>query len=334
MIYAWIFLRDIAILTFIAGAAWWLTGFGTTLTGQSARDHYVMRGLRCVLVLFFSIVILIVATAMPMGLGSLRLIMIAAAGIGWVLRSAISELSSRFFILLLDPGLKDAHRVDSKKTHRYRDAIAYLIHHGHRDEAIKLCEELKQSGEVDLITLENTLEYLGVKQTPPPSKRGGTGVPPDSVVARPTVQHPRLEPAHALRPRGTGLPPLLPPVASGVAPDSTRTEIHQTSKAGEPGCPEPPAEEPFELAAVDALLAQGSLGLAVEKLEHQAVVRPDDFDVQLKLAEVYAVRLDNLIRAERIVRRLEHGAKFQPEQIALAQSKLKEWWALVESNRR
>jgi hypothetical protein len=277
---------------------------------------------------------------MPMGLGSLRLIMIAAAGIGWVLRNAISELSSRFFMLLLDPGLNDARRVDSKKTHRYRDAIAYLIHHGHRDEAIKLCEELKQSGEVDLITLENTLEYLGVKQPSLTSGRGGTGVPPvesgvppDSVVARQTVQHPRLETGHALRPRGTDLPPLLPSVASGVSPDSTRTEINQSVEAGEREA-KPPAEEPFDLATVAALLAQGSLGLAVEKLEHQAVVQPDDFDVQLKLAEVYAVRLDNIIRAERIVRRLEHSAKFQPEQIGLAQSKLKEWWALVESNRR
>ena len=74
------------------------------------------------------------------------------------------------FLGLVDPALYDHRELDPKKARRYQDAIAHLIHNGRRDDAIKLCEELKQSGEVDLGTLESTLEFLGVKQERAPAK--------------------------------------------------------------------------------------------------------------------------------------------------------------------
>jgi thioredoxin-like negative regulator of GroEL len=76
---------------------------------------------------------------------------------------------------------------------------------------------------------------------------------------------------------------------------------------------------------VDDLLAQGSLGTAVEMLEQQVQSRPDDFELRLRLAEVYAVHCKNDLRAEKIIGRLERAANCTPEQVKLARAKLAEW---------
>jgi protein involved in temperature-dependent protein secretion len=78
---------------------------------------------------------------------------------------------------------------------------------------------------------------------------------------------------------------------------------------------------------VDNLLAQGSLGSAVELLEAQIKEQPGDFELQLQLVKVYAIHCGNMVKAEKIIGQLELASKFSPEQIAQARQKLKEWRA-------
>ena len=77
--------------------------------------------------------------------------------------------------------------------------------------------------------------------------------------------------------------------------------------------------------SVEALLAQGFLGSALEKLEEQIKAQPQDFELRLKLAEIYAVHCKDLRRAEKIIRQMETGSNFSPQRIESARAKLKEW---------
>jgi lipopolysaccharide biosynthesis regulator YciM len=78
---------------------------------------------------------------------------------------------------------------------------------------------------------------------------------------------------------------------------------------------------------VDELLAGGGFGTAIEILEEQLRLRPDDFDLRLKLAEVYGRHCGNLHRAEKIIREIETHAGFSPEQIQAARKSLQDWRA-------
>ncbi|HUC86017.1 MAG TPA: tetratricopeptide repeat protein [Candidatus Acidoferrales bacterium] len=155
-------LANIIILAVIAAGTWWLTGFDKTAGGESKRGHHLTRALRCIAVVFLSMVFVWFLEAPP-GPGGIPILIITPLCIAIVLRSSLSEVLAHGFVGLVDPMLRDHREFDPKKMQRHQDAIAYLIHHGRREEAIKLCEELKQSGEVDMVTLENALEFLGVK---------------------------------------------------------------------------------------------------------------------------------------------------------------------------
>jgi hypothetical protein len=61
--------------------------------------------------------------------------------------------------------------------------------------------------------------------------------------------------------------------------------------------------------------------------------QPGDFDAQLKLAEVFAVYCKDMMRAERILRRIELGASFSPQQLAGAREKFRTWQS-IETNPR
>jgi hypothetical protein len=102
-----------------------------------------------------------------------------------------------------------------------------------------------------------------------------------------------------------------------------RRSIDEWSRA-KPAVTEPPPVPPHA-RSIEDLLAEGSLGTAVELLEEQARAKPDDFALQLRLAEVYAVDCKNFQRAQKIIRRLELGANSDPQLVAQARAKLDEW---------
>jgi lipopolysaccharide biosynthesis regulator YciM len=72
-------------------------------------------------------------------------------------------------------------------------------------------------------------------------------------------------------------------------------------------------------------LAQRYLGTAVEVLEQKTGEQPQDFDLWLKFAEVYAVHCGNVNRAEKIIQRVIANPDFSAEQIQFAKARLKEW---------
>jgi tetratricopeptide (TPR) repeat protein len=383
-------LVNITVLALIAAGTWWLAGFDQTAAGDSKRGHHLTRALRCIAVVLLSAIFILLIES-PASYAGIPILIIVPMCMAIVLRSALSEVFAQGFLRALDPELHDTREFDPKKTDRYRDVIARLIHDGHREEAIKLCEELKQSGEVDLVTLELTLEFLGVKQADRKPAH------PLAKAARLRAQHkfaeaesllqsllqknpaddgaammlmrmyaqdlrqperayqalqkfekqPHVAAAHVefarrsipewttSHPGGTG----VPPVESGVPPDSARAIPKQVTTGNgrserpplPPERPKPEAKVPFDPASLDQLLAQGGLGSAVETLEQAITLPPEDFGLRLKLAEVHVVHCTNFIRAERIVWQLEQAAQFAPEQVAQARRKLEEWRALAEA---
>jgi len=341
-----------AVLAAVAGGTWWLTGIDKTPGGESKRNHHLTRALRCVAVVFLVAIFLGTLGAGGLGVGSIPTLIIAPVGIALVLRSSLSELFTHGFLGLLDPALYDHRQLDPKKAQRYRDAIAHLIHHGHREEAIKLCEELKQSGEVDIGTLESTLEFLGVKPARAPAKplveaarlrtegdfAGAEELlrslllknPADNAAAimlmrlyAQDLRHPgrAQEVLHELEKQ-----PHVPASHLEFARRSIAEWSHPPPAVAEPASPPEPV-------SLDELLARGGFGMAVEMLEQRLQTQPDNVELQLKLAEVHAVHCKNLSQAEKIIGRLERAPYCRPEQSALARSKLASWRALAGENR-
>ena len=79
--------------------------------------------------------------------------------------------------------------------------------------------------------------------------------------------------------------------------------------------------------SVEELLAQGFLGTAIERLEEQIKAQPQDFALRLKLAEIHAVKCRDFQRSEKMIRQMETSPNFSPQQTALARAKLQDWRA-------
>jgi len=77
--------------------------------------------------------------------------------------------------------------------------------------------------------------------------------------------------------------------------------------------------------SIDELLAQGYFGTAIEILEQKIKEQPQDFDLRLTLAEVYARHCGDDLRAKKIVREIQTNSAFSPEQKLSAWPKLEEW---------
>jgi tetratricopeptide (TPR) repeat protein len=339
---------NIAVLAGIAWGTWWLTGRDKTFGGESKRSHHLTRAIRTVAVVFLSAVFIWFAETPGFGYGGIPILIILPVCMALVLRSSLSELLAHGFLGMIDPALHDTREFDPKKSQRYQDAIAHLIHSGRRDEAIKLCEELKQSGEVDIVTLQNTLEFLGVKQDLAPAKplaeaaRLRTGKkfaeaeqllkmllqknPADEGAA---IMLMRLYAEDLRQPKQAQEVLLALEKQPHVSPD--HIEFARRS-LGEWSRPKPPPVPAHAIApkasSVADLVAQGSFGTAIEILEEQIKAQPADFELQLKLAEVYAVHCKNVARAEKIMGQMERSGQFSPQQIAIARVKLKEWQAI------
>ena len=343
-------LLNITLLTGIALGAWWLTGRDKTFGGKSKHGHHLTRAIRTVIVVFLSAALLWFVEAPDFGYGGVPILIILPMCMALVLRSSLSEVfTQRIFLTMIDPALHDTREFDPKKARRYQDAIAHLIHNGRRDEAIKLCEELKISGEVDIVTLQNTLEFLGVKQDRGPAPK------PLLEAGRLRAQKKFAEAEQLLKalllknPADEGAAIMLMRIYGEdlhqaeraqevlralekqphVSPDHlafARQSIGEWSRMKPP--PIPASAMPPQAESVDEFLEQGSVGPAIEMLEQEIKARPGDFELQLKLAEVYAVHCKNIQRAEKIIRQMELAGKFSPQQIATAQAKLKEWHAM------
>jgi thioredoxin-like negative regulator of GroEL len=329
------------ILAATAVATWFLTGLDKTTGGESKQDHHLTRAIRSVLVVFL-VWVLICGAHGQLGSAGGSFIIFASIGIGLILRSSLSELFTHGFLGFLDPSLHDHREIDLNRAQRFQDTIARLIHTGKHDEAIRLCETLKHSGEIPLATLEHTLEYLGVKQNrslPKPLheasqlRQAGDFTGAEQRLKAMLARNPCDEGAAIMLMRLYAEDLHQPELAHKVLlalekqphfPAShlefarrsiegwNRTKVSSAAVASQP-------------ATFDELIEQGSLGTAVELLEQQIKEKPGDFNLQLKLAEVYATRCKYTAKAEKIIRQIELSPAYNAAQIAQAREKLREW---------
>jgi Tfp pilus assembly protein FimV len=110
------------------------------------------------------------------------------------------------------------------------------------------------------------------------------------------------------------------PHVSPAHVEFARRSIAEWSQ-GEPK-PEKVAAPP---ESIDALLAQGYFGTAIEILEQKIEEQPQDLDLRLKLAEVYLRHCGDVHQAGKTVREIETSPGFIPEQMQNARTKLEEW---------
>jgi tetratricopeptide (TPR) repeat protein len=333
---------NIGILAVIALGVWWLTGIDKNVSGESKRDRHFSRALRCGAVVFLVAAFLWLVEG-DMGYGGIPLLLIIPVSIALLLRSSLSELFAGGFLQLIDPTIHDDREFDLKRNARYLNTIAYIIHNGRKDDAIKLCEELKKSGEVDIVTLEATLEFLGVKperaQTPKPLAEAarlraeGKFSEAEQLLKSLLAKNPAdtgaammLMRVHAedLRQPGKAHEVLhalekQPHVDAGHV-EFARRSIGEWSR---PKAVKTEAAAPPE--SVDELLAQKLFGTAIDLLEEKIKTQPQDFDLRLKLAEVHAAHCKNFRRAEKIISEME--ADCSPQQVASARAQLKAWRA-------
>ena len=344
---AWRIVINLGILALIGAATWWLTGFDKNWAGESKSSHHLTRALRCVGVLFLSILLLVLVQTPGASLGESHLIIVIAVGIGLILRSPLSEVFTHGFLGFLDPDMHDKTPFDPQKALRYQDTIGHLIRTGQRDAAIKLCEELKKTGEVDINTLENHLIFLGVPQQRAPEfkplveagrlRSQGNLLEAEKLLKAMLAKNPADEGAALMLMRLLAQDLKQPDRAyrvyyafskqPHVSPDHlefARRHIEEWSRPA-PAAPETPAPAPPE--TVEDLLAKNSYGIAVEKLEAQIREQPQDFALQLKLADIYATHIKNFPRAEKIVKSLERSPEYSPELKAEAAAKLQQWRA-------
>jgi tetratricopeptide (TPR) repeat protein len=316
-------------------AVWWLSGYDSNLTGDHRKKDFTRRAIRCGLTLVLVAIIIWLPPAV--------IILSVLLGIIWA--GCLAEFFSHGFRRLVYAEHDNDPAFDPGIEQRHLDAIAHLIQTGRRDEAIKLCGELQRSGEVSPVTLATTLEYLGEKPERPPLSK------PLADAVRLRSQGDWAGAERELRSLLAANPENL--TAALALMRLYAQDMHQSGRAAEvlrqlekqprvfpgyiefarrsmdewrrmPVAPDPAAVSP-RAVPVDELLAGGSWGTAIEILEAQIQSQPGDFNLRLKLAEVYGRYCGNVEHAEKIVREMEAAAGFSPAQVQTAQNQLQAW---------
>src|SRR5438445_243907 len=143
----------LAILILTAGLSWWLSGRDPAVTGENKGADFRRRFLRSG------------ATLMLVWAGGVAVLYGGARG-GFVLvaialplviiwAGCVSELFARTFHQLIDS--EDNREFDPKQPNRELDRLGRLVQMGKNEEAIKLCANLLNSGEVSALAMETML---------------------------------------------------------------------------------------------------------------------------------------------------------------------------------
>ena len=315
MIFAHI--THLAVLAFSGLAAWWLSGYDSKLTGANKKGDSIRRAIRCGITLPL--------VAMFFGLSAAGEAMLLALIIGGMLAliwcGCIAELFARWFHHLVDP--PDKREFDPNKGLRDLDMIANLIKNGRREEAVQLCQMLKESGAVSILALETTLEHLGVKQESVQKPKPLTEAYHLRMQGRFQEAESILKPLLAEDPRNVDAAMMLmrvyaqdlhrphkameilqalekQPYISPAHVEFARRSIGEWSHA----IPRPEkVDAPPE--SIDELLVRGCLGTVIEVLEQKIKEQAGDFDLRIKLAEVHALHCGNVHQAGKIVQKIE-----------------------------
>ena len=337
-----ILLIEILVLAGVAVGIWFLTGYDKTWSGESLRDRHFLRLIRTGAVVFLLAIGLPIAQS-GSEVGALYL-MAVPFGIAILLRSAISEIFTHGFIRMADPFFGDQGTHDPKKGERYLATVMHLVRTGQHDQAIKLCEEFKRTGEVDHATLQNLLDYLGVKQERPrlvePAmearqlRAAGRFTEAEKFLCA-TLEKKPGDFESALLLIRIYLEDLHKPVKAQAVLVLLESQPHlapalldiarQTVQAGKPSTAAQVEETTQKPRTVEEALAEGALGTAVALLEEQIKQNPQDFATRLQLMELQAKRCSNFPRAEKILKELENSGLFSDQQTSEARSQLRQW---------
>lgn len=326
----------ILLLTLAAVAFWWLSGFDSLVTGENRRADLTRRMLRC----GATLILLAFFYGQPISLVLIPLILIIPITLALMWRGCLSELGGRWALRLVDSD--DRRGFDPRQSGRDVHAVANLLKAGRNEEALKLSETLKKSGEANILVLEALLAREGIafdtgrKVNPLAVASGlcleGKFTEAEAVLNAVLAEKPssldaalmlmricvvylgRIDKASDIL-RALEKQPHIP--ASHI--DYARRSIQEWEQ------PTPAPAKVILPETVDELLAAGYFGTAVERLERKLTEQPDDFDSWLKLAEAHGRHSSNHHKAVKLVHQLEAGRRFTPEQIQSARTKLAEW---------
>jgi bacterioferritin (cytochrome b1) len=327
------FLTKIVALALAVFILWWLSGFDARVTGENKKGDLLRRLARCVLTLVLATILFEAPSVLA--------IIIIPASLGVLWAGCIAESGSRAFYLLIDH--EDKREFDPKKSLRELDTIAGLIKNGRKEEAIQLCEALKESGDVSILALETTLEHLGVPQEnvqrPKPLVEAHRLRSQGKFNEAEIILHSLLleNPAHTdaammlmrlyaqdMRHSDKAVEILRslekqPHISADHVEFARRSISEWANPKREKAVIEPMPE------SVDELLAHKYFGTAIEMLEQKIKEQPDDFDSWMKLAEAHGKHCGNFQQAKKIIRQIETNPAFNAEQIQSAKARLEEW---------
>jgi hypothetical protein len=334
-------LANLIVLAVATTVFWWLSRFDTLLEGNHGITDFTRRGLRCAisLVVVECCFVFLWRDAKEGNSNAGFAYLLAGVPLALLWCGCLSQMGAHLFKAVIDPD--DTRRFEPNREKRQLEKIGELIRRGKKRQAIRLCQALKSSGEVSPAALDMTLAHLGVFPVIPKISK------PLATAHRLRMQGEFRKAASILKsllsknPRNLDAAmPLMriyvrdlrrpdkaykvlkalekEPNISGAHLDFARRSIQEWGLFQ----PEFPVKIP-PTGSVDELLAHGFIGTAIETLEEQVEARPEDFDLQLKLAELFACHASNLTAAERIINQME--TRFSPEQRQLAIAKLRQW---------
>ena len=326
------------ILVVLAGLTlWWLSGFDAKVTGENRKADLRRRVARCAATviltgIFFGI--------RPYTYAFIPLILIVPPSLGLLWCGCLAALFARGFHRLIDH--PDNREYDPNQGARDLDLVASLLKNGRHEEAVQLCEELKKSGDANILVLETMLARAGIQQEgfkrPRPLveahqlRSEGKFTEAEAILQSLLVENPsnvdaalmlmrlyvqdlRRSDKAAEVLRSLERQPHIPSSHIEYAQRSINEWSQRRPKMAAVVLPE----------SIDELLACGYPGTAIETLERKIKEQPKDFDLWLKLAEVHGCHCGNIHRAEKIVQKIEFDSAFSAEQIQTAKARLKEW---------
>lgn len=333
-------MKDFIFILLVTAVGWWISGYDSHLTGEDYRADFTRRGVRTAITCLLAMCAVLVG-----GLTVQFFLMIA---ITWA--SCVAELGARIFHKLVDPD--DDREFDPKEIDRNLDRLGLLIKQGRINEALDLCKKLQDSSEGSHLALEATLHRLyqdtldSAEKSPLLAdvrrliekgefesaesrlKQILASQPTDAaaillLVRLYAANLSRTDKALALLQPSEKQPHLHPAFAT-LAHRSINDWTKQGMPTLVPSAPEI-VQEPEPELSVEELIESSRFSTAIERLEKLVAEEPRNFELWMKLAEVYAVHCADLNRAGKIIQKMERTAAFNGEDIKQAKARLREW---------
>jgi hypothetical protein len=336
-------MRDFVFILIVTAVGWWLSGFDSRLTGEDHRADFTRRGIRTVITCLLAMVAVLAGP-----LAVLFFIMIALV---WM--SCVAELCARIFHRLVDP--EDDREFDPNEIDRNLDRLAQLVKQGRINEALDLCKKLQDSSEGSHLALQATLHRL-YQETLDSAEKSTLLADVRQLIERGEFEsaESRLKQILASQPRNSAAILLLmrmyaanlsradkalallqpaqnQPYLHPAFGELARCSIQDWAAQGKQPAPVDTqsaalaVQAPEPELSVDELLNTSQFSTAVERLTKLVAEEPRNYELWLKLAEVYAVYCADFHQAGKVIQKMERTTAFNVEQIQQVKAKLRDW---------